>query len=163
MHLLILWSGFLGAWLLVIGPLDQAAQELREEEVEQDRVRATMASVDAPAPVSPWLLLLPPLWWWRRHQRREAFRHQVMQRLEDEDYEALTSFVRKARGWVLVGTGGLLIAAKETWELVEGYEWPTAVFWLLVVLGLAVAVGNLVGMARAQQDDRRRRTAARAR
>jgi hypothetical protein len=29
-HELILWSGFLGAWLLVAGPLYQAAQELDE-------------------------------------------------------------------------------------------------------------------------------------
>ena len=43
----------------------------------------------------------------------------------------------KARGWLLVGAGGLLIATKETWELVEGNEWPTWLFWVLIV-GMAL-------------------------
>lgn len=33
---LIAWCGFLGAWLLVAGPLHQATRELEEEEIERD-------------------------------------------------------------------------------------------------------------------------------
>ena len=36
MHELILWSGFFGAWLLVAGPLYQAALELSEEDISRD-------------------------------------------------------------------------------------------------------------------------------
>ncbi len=45
----------------------------------------------------------------------------------------------KAIGWLLVGLGGLLLAVKETWELTEHYEWPVAVFWILVVVMAAMS------------------------
>ena len=53
----------------------------------------------------------------------------------------------KARGWLLVGTGGLLIASQETW-LVEGHEWPTELFWVLVfgMAGICVAYTVLQAM-----------------
>ena len=44
MHELILWSGFFGAWLLVAGPLYQAALELSEEDISRD----DMAGVERP-------------------------------------------------------------------------------------------------------------------
>jgi hypothetical protein len=33
---IIAWCGFLGAWLLVARPLDQAVREVEENEFEQD-------------------------------------------------------------------------------------------------------------------------------
>jgi hypothetical protein len=35
MNQVIAWAGFLGAWLLVAGPLYQGALELREEDVDR--------------------------------------------------------------------------------------------------------------------------------
>jgi hypothetical protein len=87
MHELILWSGFLGAWLLVAAPLYQAALP-----------RDVMAS---------WV-----------------------------------TFMNKATAWFYVASGAFLIALKETSELVEGQEWPTAVFSVLVVVMAGIATGN---------------------
>jgi hypothetical protein len=40
MNQVIAWVGFLGAWLLVAGPLYQGALELREEEVDREGIAA---------------------------------------------------------------------------------------------------------------------------
>jgi hypothetical protein len=133
MEQLILWAGFLGAWLLVAGPLHQARIELAEEEFERDRFQLVMDEVGEPERVSSWWWLLPPLRLYLGHRRREQWQRAVWLKLPDEDFAALTSFFAKARGWMLVGTGGLLIAAKETFELVEGHEWPMWLFWVLAL------------------------------
>jgi hypothetical protein len=44
MHTVILWSGFLGAWLLVAGPIYQAVLELEAEGMETDRIRVAAAT-----------------------------------------------------------------------------------------------------------------------
>lgn len=44
MNLVIAWTGFLGAWLLVAGPLYQGALELAEEELDREAVQASAAS-----------------------------------------------------------------------------------------------------------------------
>lgn len=142
MHELILWCGFAGAWLLVAGPVYQAVLELRDEDIARDRIAATAHEIGPLEPVSPWWWLLPPVAYWLNKRRRDRFQRQVLGRLSDEDFEAFVSFVNKAQGWLLVGLGGLLIAAKETWELVEGHEWETWVFWLLVVLMAGLSVGH---------------------
>ena len=56
MHELILWSGFFGAWLLVAGPLYQAALELGEQNIS----REDMAGVQRNEPEAR-----PSGWWWR--------------------------------------------------------------------------------------------------
>jgi hypothetical protein len=60
--------------------------------------------------------------------------------LDSRDLADLLQYLNKARGWLLVGLGGLLLAVNETWQLREHYEWPVAVFWVLVV-GLATGCG----------------------
>lgn len=64
--------------------------------------------------------------------------------LPPEDFEKLASFMSKARGWMLVGSGAALIGVKETFELVEGNGWPTWLFWVLVVLMPLLCVANTV-------------------
>jgi hypothetical protein len=54
----------------------------------------------------------------------------------------LVSYMNKATAWFYVAAGAFLIALKETYELVEGHEWPTAVFWVLIVGMLAIAAVN---------------------
>ena len=49
----------------------------------------------------------------------------------------LVRFINKATGWLYVALGALLIAVKETWELVEYNEWPTWLFWVLIVADAA--------------------------
>ena len=41
----------------------------------------------------------------------------ILDVMQGEDYEALTRFVNKAVGWILVAVGGFFIAAKETYGL----------------------------------------------
>lgn len=158
MHELILWCGFLGAWLLVAGPVYQAGLELEAEEFEFDRLRKLSAQVPAPAQVSRWWWLLPPVRLVLQRVRSNRYQHMIIEVMSDEDYEAASTFINKATGWLYVGVGGLLIAAKETYELAEHYEWPIAIFWALLVVMLAVAIANaLARMAHSARERKRRR------
>jgi len=152
MHELILWCGFLGAWLLVAGPIYQAVLELRDEDVERDRIAEVAHTVGRPTPISPWWWLLPPAAYFINKARSDRYRREVMARLSDEDFAAFLSFTNKAAGWLMVGAGGSLIAAKETWELVEGLEWATWVFWLLVVVMLLISAGHAAARSARERD-----------
>lgn len=159
MHELILWCGFLGAWLLVAGPIYQAVLELRDEDIERDRIAAVADQVDRPKPMSPWWWLIPPAAFFISRARRDRYRDAVMTRLSDEDFAAFVSFTNKAAGWLIVGAGGSLIAAKETWELVEGLEWATWVFWALVVVMLLLSAGHAAARSARERDLLARRAA----
>jgi hypothetical protein len=65
----------------------------------------------------------------------------ILNVMQDEDYEALTRFVNKAVGWILVAIGGFLIAAKETYGLCQEMEWSDVVFWVLLLVMFAVCNG----------------------
>jgi hypothetical protein len=145
MHELILWCGFLGAWLLVAGPVYQAVLELRAEEVAHDRIHAAALAVGRPDPVPAWWWLLPPIAYLAQARRRDRFQQAVAERLSDDDYESLQSFVNKAVGWGMVAGGAFLIAVKETWELAEHHAWPTAVCWAIVVAMALVCLGHAAG------------------
>jgi hypothetical protein len=160
---LVLWAGFLGAWLLVVGPLHQARVELAEEDFERDRVQPVMDELGPPERVSAWWWLFPPLRLYFGHVRRERWQDRVLYALPDDDFEALSSFMSKARGWLFVGAGGLLIAVKETWELVEGHEWPTWLFWVFtpaMALGCAAYTAYRAMREGSVADQRRRQRAA---
>jgi hypothetical protein len=140
----IFWCGYVGAWLLVAGPIYQAALELQEQDVERERIQQVTAQVPAPDPVSAWWWLLPPVRYLLAQRRSRRWRQDMIAALSREDLETLVEFIDKARGWLLVGAGGLLIATKETWELREHYEWPQAVFWILLVASALAAALNTV-------------------
>ena len=92
------WAGFLGAWLLVAGPLYQGALELRAEEVDREGIEATAARVPRPEPVSPWWWwwwLLPPVVYLIRRHRGNAFRRAVLAQLAQAQRDQFTSFVNK--------------------------------------------------------------------
>jgi hypothetical protein len=141
---LILWAGFLGAWLLLAGPLHQARVELAEEAFEREKFEEVANVLGPPTHVSPWWWLLPPVRLYLGHRAKEEWDRQIWLALPDEDFEALSSFMSKARGWMLVGAGGFLIATKETYELVEGHEWPLWVFWALIVAMAGLCLGYTV-------------------
>jgi hypothetical protein len=136
----IAWCGFLGSWLLFAGPVYQASLELREQDLERERIEATTAAVARAPEVSAWWWLLPPVRFWLERRRSQAYRHAVLAALAPPDLEALVHYLHKAVGWLLVGLGGLLLATKETWELSEHYDWPLAVFWVGVVISAAAAM-----------------------
>ncbi len=137
MHAVVLWFGFLGAWLLVAGPVYQAGVELRAEEEASERFRHLATRVEAPATVSAWWWLLPPVHVVLTQRRRAELRRQVVDLLTPEDLEVVRRYLAIARGWTYVAGGAALIALKETWELLEHYELPVAVYVVVVlVMGL---------------------------
>jgi hypothetical protein len=145
-HTLIYWFGFAGAWLLFTGPIHQASVELRAEREASARFREVMHGAPRPEPVSNWWWLLPPVRILYGARRNDAAREAFLASLPTEDLELITRYINVARGWTLVGLGALLIALKETYELIEHYEWPLAVYWVLVVVMAAGALG-IVGVS----------------
>ena len=138
----IIWAGFLGAWLLVAGPLYQGALELREEDVDRDEIQQTKTRVARPEPLSPWWWLVPPVMYLIRRRQARQFRDEVMAQLSPQQREQFTRFMNKAAGWFTVAGGALLLAADQTWRAAERYGWPPWLFWLLAVLMLGLCVLN---------------------
>ena len=137
----IVWVTFAGAWLLVAGPLYQGSVELNELDVDregiQGKVVAAQATQDRP---SAWWWLLPPVMYVLHRRWYRTLRHAMLAQLTATEREQLTSFQSKATGWFTVAAGATLLAAGETWQLVERYDWPVWVFWLLIVVMLTAAV-----------------------
>jgi hypothetical protein len=127
----IRWCAFLGGWLLFAGPLYQAALELGEGDVRRSDLEAATSSYVPPPRIAPWWWLFPPVGYWKQRQRTEQVRRDIIALWTPEQRESFVEYANKATGWALVAAGAILIAAKETWELVEHYEWPTAIFWVL--------------------------------
>jgi hypothetical protein len=148
----IAWAGFFGAWLLVAGPLYQGAIELHEADVDRDAIEASTVGVPRPEPPSPWWWLFPPAMYVIRHRHRTAFRQAALARLTPIQREQFSSFVSKANGWFTVSIGATLLAAEQTWQVIERYHWPIWLFWLLVIVVLGVSVLNTA--VRMIQDDR---------
>jgi hypothetical protein len=142
------WCGFLGAWLLVAGPLDQAVREIEEQGFEREVLDEAKGRVEEPEPVSRWWLLLPPVWWILDRRRDSIYRHRVGEALEDEDLLAFLTVRDILNAWLYVAIGAALIAVKETWELHEGYHWPEWVFWILVIAMPVFCVSITVGRTR---------------
>lgn len=114
----IAWSGFLGAWLLVAGPLYQGALEL----LEQDQRAAAETSSRLPAPPPPpsaWWWLLPPGMLILRRRRSKRYRSEVLAKLTPHERARRAGFLHKAAGWFVVALGGTFIAVKETGELIR--------------------------------------------
>jgi hypothetical protein len=142
MNEVIAWAGFLGAWLLVTGPLYQGALELREEEIDREGIEATRAQVPRPDSPSPWWWLLPPVFYVLRRRRSRAYRRAVMAQLSQAQRDQFTSFINKAEGWFTVALGAGFLAAEQTWQVTEHHHWPVWLFWLLVIVMLALSVLN---------------------
>ena len=153
MHELIAWCGFLGGWLLVAGPVFQAALELAEEGFERDAVAgARSRAQDRVEAVSPWWWLLPPVGYYLARRRADRVRDAALRELDPDQRASVTSFMNKANGWIYVALGGSLIATKETWELCEAHEWSAAVFWVLAPsMALLCASSAAARMARTRE------------
>ncbi|MEO8528758.1 MAG: hypothetical protein ABI435_06745 [Pseudolysinimonas sp.] len=140
MDALLHWAGFFGGWLLVAGPLLQAAIELRDEEVDRESFSG-LSKLPGPPKVSAWWWLLPPVAYVKNQRRSKARQKSMYAAMTVDQRSQFVGFMNKARGWLIVSAGASLIAAKETWELVELYELPVWVFWVaIVVLSLGVVV-----------------------
>jgi hypothetical protein len=142
MEYVIAICGFGGAWLLVFGPLWQARIELREEEIDQEAIQAVRESIKPPPKISAWWWLLPPVAYLLNSRRQREIRRAFNAALPPEALKQTITFMNKANGWVIVALGGYLIAAKETWELIQDLHWSDWVFWVLVVVLPIAAIAN---------------------
>jgi len=142
-HYVILVAGALGAWLLFAGPIYQAALELREEGFDREAFEATTAGVAEPARVSGWWWLLPPVAFVKQQRRSREYRDAVMGALGPTELEQSVNFLNKANGWLIVALGGFLIAAKETYEVVELFELSLWWFWILTAIMTVLALAHL--------------------
>jgi hypothetical protein len=154
----ILWVTFAGAWLLVAGPLYQGSVELNELDMDREGIQGKAAAArTTQAPPSAWWWLLPPVMYLLHRRWYRALRQEMLAQLTQTQREQLTSFQSKSTGWFTVAAGATLLAVGETWQLVEHYDWPVWVFWLLIVVMLSAAVLTtavlMVSAARARQDD----------
>ncbi len=142
MNQVIAWAGFLGAWLLVAGPLYQGALELREEDVDREGMEASIARIPRPEPPSPWWWLLPPVMYLIRRRRNNAYREAALAELTPAQREQRASFINKATGWFTVAIGAALLAAEQTWQVIERQHWSGWLFWLFIVVMLIASVLN---------------------
>jgi hypothetical protein len=144
MDTFIHWAGFLGAWLLVAGPLLQGAIELRDEELDREGFERVRGDVDFPPPISRWWWLLPPVAYYKNRKRSADFRRQTMGVLTPEQRAQFVGFTNKATGWFTVAGGAFLIFLKEAWELAELYELPVWLYFVVVVVLAIGAVANTI-------------------
>ncbi|HEY4151908.1 MAG TPA: hypothetical protein VGM38_01165 [Pseudolysinimonas sp.] len=144
--------GFLGAWFLVAGPLLQAYLELREEEIDHESWEAANKATPKPEGFSAWWWLLPPVAWFKQQARNRQHQRDVMKLVDPHVTEQAVSFFNKANGWFVVAGGAALLAVKETWELVEAWDWPVWIFWVLVFACPILCVVNLA--TRVNQSER---------
>jgi hypothetical protein len=149
--LLIEWCGFLGAWLLVAGPVYQASLELADEEFERSDMERALDTTPAPPAISRWWLLLPPVGYALHVRRRRRWRHTLIGVLTRSELERLLHFGETATAWLFVASGASLLAIKETWSLREAYEWPTAAFVAIVVVMVLACVANTFTRVRRRQ------------
>lgn len=77
----------------------------------------------------------------RRH-RGNAFRKAALRQLTQAQRDQFTLFVNKATGWFTVALGAALLAAEQTWQVIERYHWPAGLFWLLIIVMLGASVLN---------------------
>ncbi len=138
------WCGFVGAWVLVAGPLYQGAVELTGEKVDFPAFRSLAHAIAPSERISAWWWLLPPVAYVMTERRQRAWRQQVMAALTPQQRVQFVSYSNKATGWFVVGAGASLIALKETAELVEALDWPTWATLPLAVLAALVALAFTV-------------------
>jgi hypothetical protein len=138
----IAWVTFAGAWLLVGGPLYQGSVELAELDLDREGIqgKAVAARSAVPARPSAWWWLLPPVMWVLHRRWYKAAQQAMLAQLTETQREQMTRFRSKATGWFTVAGGAALLAAGDTWHVVQQYGWPVWLFWLLVAVMLVVAV-----------------------
>jgi hypothetical protein len=138
----IAWVTFAGAWLLVGGPLYQGSLELTELDLDREGIQGKAAAVQSAGPARPsaWWWLLPPVMYVLHRRWYKAAQQAMLAQLTETQREQMTRFQSKATGWFTVAAGAALLAAGDTWHVVQQYGWPVWLFWLLVAVMLAVAI-----------------------
>jgi hypothetical protein len=138
----IAWVTFAGAWLLVGGPLYQGSVELAELDLDREGIQGKAAAAQSAVTGRPsaWWWLLPPVMYVLHRRWYKAAQQAMLAQLTETQREQMTRFQSKATGWFTVAGGAALLAAGDTWHVVQQYGWPVWLFWLLVAVMLAIAV-----------------------
>lgn len=144
MDVVIHLAGFVGAWLLVAGPLLQGAIELRDEEMDREGFERVKGDVDYPPPISRWWWLLPPVAIYKNKKRSDDFRMRTMGVLTPQQRAQFLGFSNKAAGWFTVAGGAFLIFLKETWELAELFDLALWLYIVVVIVLAIAAVANTI-------------------
>jgi hypothetical protein len=144
MDVVIHLAGFVGAWLLVAGPLLQGAIELRDEEMDREGFEKVRGDIAYPQPISRWWWLLPPVAIYKNQKRSKDFREATMGVLTVEQRSQFVAFTNKATGWFTVAGGAFLIFLKEAWELAELFEAPLWLYIVVVVVLAIAAIANTI-------------------
>lgn len=149
---IMIWSGFIGTWLLFAGAVYQAALELSGEDMALERIRHVQHYVEKPPSVSYLWWLLPPLKLYLEHHRSIHYRQELMRAASPEDRELIQTFFNKSASWLIVAGGGLLIAFKESFEVSEMYTLSLLWFGLLtLVMALMSVLYTVTRMRRARR------------
>jgi hypothetical protein len=130
---LVAWCAFGGSWLLVAGPVFQAALELDDLSFRREEVLEALAATPVDPRPSAWWWLLPPVGYVLQRRHTRVARQAAIDAMSREQVERFVDFTDKATGWLFVACGAALLAVAETWALREHYRWPVAVFWVLLV------------------------------
>jgi hypothetical protein len=138
------WCGFVGAWVLVAGPVYQGAVELAEMEVDRTAIRSTAEAVPRPDRVSPWWWLVPPVAYVKISRKQSVWQQQVMASLTPQQRLGFITYSNKAAGWFIVGAGAALIGVEQAVGLTEAMGWPGLTTIPLVLAALAAAAGYTV-------------------
>ena len=56
----LMWLSFIGAWMLVAGPLYQGALELLAQDLDREGIEQATSGLVPPAPPNGWWWLFPP-------------------------------------------------------------------------------------------------------
>jgi hypothetical protein len=111
------------------------------------------ADVTAKPPLfSRWWWLIPPVGYTLQVRRSRVYRRSVMDVLTSAQMEQLVRFGNKATGWILISVGALLVALTETWTLRDLYDWPLAVY-VLVVAVMLLASASYTAVRLRRTDD----------
>lgn len=153
----IAWAGFAGSWLLVAGPVYQAAIDFQAEDIERDAIQHAADVTAKPPPFSRWWWLIPPAGYALQVRRSRIYRRAVMDVLTAAQMEQLVRFGNKATGWILISMGALLVALTETWTLRDVYDWPLAAYVAVVVVML-LASASYTAVRLRRTDDLVRRS-----
>jgi hypothetical protein len=136
----ILWGALVGAWLLFLGAIYQAALELGSHVIARDRIQAAAKQVPQPPRVSAWWWLVPPVKIAREAQRSRTWHVQYAMLISVEDVESLVKFQDKGMGWSCVAVGAWLLAVNQTLTLVRELGWSDLVLVLASVAATVVSV-----------------------
>lgn len=144
MDIFLAICGFIGAWLLVAGPLFQASIELREEDLEVERIKEARHNLQDIPKISIWWWILPPVKVYLERKQNQERRIAFIDALTPEDAKALHSYMSKAVAWVYVSAGAFFLAVTETYNLDHELDLPLPIFWIAIAVMPILCIGNVI-------------------